>query len=305
MPITNFDKVELLLPMTGANNGTTFTDYSMRQRTVTRTGAITSTGQSKFAAYGSSGEFIGAEYLTIPHAAGFMFPDGTDFTIEGYFRFNSVASNKQLVSKWSGTASAANWTFQWVQSSAQLIFNFRAADGTTYVAAIDRSWSPSANTWYHLAVTRSGTDYRLFVDGVQLGATASVATGINQATSSAVEVGRTNGAAVNNDMYSQDVMITSGDAKYIENFTPPLRMTQRTLTRTNTGTDSHEYDRAVLFDWNGSQNAVGHTGGGFVVPDSEGDFVADDLIDLEYGVVFIKDGCGPICRGPVEVDPDA
>jgi hypothetical protein len=304
MPITNFDKVELLLPMTGANNGTTFTDYSMRQRAVTRTGAVTSTAQSKFTAYGSSGEFIGAEFLTISHVTEFMFPPGTDFTIGGYFYFNTVSANRQLLSKWTGTASANNWLFQWVQSTKVLTFHFRATNASTYIGTVQQSWSPSAGVWYYIEVSRAGTTYYLSVDGTMLGSVTE-ANGINQATTSPVEVGRTAAASVNNDMYAQDVFIVTGEALHTANFTPPDRMTQRTLTRANTGTDSHEYDRAVLFDWNGSQNAVGHTGGGFVAPDSDGDFVATDLIDLEYGVAFIKDGCGPICRGPVEVDPDA
>ena len=41
------------------------------------------------------------------------------------------------------------------------------------------------------------------------------------------------------------------------------------------------------------------------VPDASGDFVADDLIDLEYGVAFVKADYDPICRGPYAVDADA
>ena len=35
-------------------------------------------------------------------------------------------------------------------------------------AAIVRSWSPDANRWYHLAATRTGDTYRIYVDGVEL-----------------------------------------------------------------------------------------------------------------------------------------
>ena len=300
MAITNFDKIELLLPMTGDNNGTTFTDFSLRRRAVTRTGAITSTAQSKFAAYGSSGEFVGAEYLTIPHASGFMFPSGTDFTMGGYFRFNTITANRQLLGKWGGTTAENNWLWQWSQSTGVLVFHFRATNGSTYISTVQQSWSPTADTWYHLAVTRSGTNYRLFVDGVLLGSGLSEATGINQATVSAVTVGRLLTGAVNNDMYAQDVFILSGVALYTADFTPPARMTQRTLTRTNTGTDSHEYDRAILFDW----NSPGYSVAVAEIPDSSGNFVATDLIDLEYGLVFSEAEYDLICRGPYPVDGD-
>jgi hypothetical protein len=32
-------------------------------------------------------------------------------------------------------------------------------------------WNPTESTMYHIAACRSGTDLRLFVDGVQLGST--------------------------------------------------------------------------------------------------------------------------------------
>ena len=40
MAITDFDKCVLLLPMKGANNGTTFTNYAPKQAAVTVTGNI-------------------------------------------------------------------------------------------------------------------------------------------------------------------------------------------------------------------------------------------------------------------------
>ena len=32
-------------------------------------------------------------------------------------------------------------------------------------------WNPNTNTWYHVALTRTGNDWRYFDDGVQIGVT--------------------------------------------------------------------------------------------------------------------------------------
>jgi hypothetical protein len=307
MPITNFDKVELLLPMTGENNGTVFTDYSLRQRAVTLVGApVTSTAQSKFSAYGSSGSFpTDSDYLTIPYDSGFAFGSG-DFTIEAWARIATLdGTSGNAIFSISNTTDGSGGNFSVVLrvSGGQKTALQVSDNGTTQTNVIGAT-NVSSGAWHHFAGVRDGNTLRVFLNGVQ-DATGSFSSSL-WASPTTVRAGAWNITPSGGlQGHMQDLCITKGAAKYSDNFTPPARMTQRELTRTNTGTDSHEYDRAVLFDWSGSQNSAGHTGGGFVLPDSEGDFVASDLIDLEYGVAFIKDGCGPICRGPVEVDPDA
>lgn len=77
----------------------------------------------------------------------------------------------------------------------------------------------SPNTWHHIAVTRSGTTARIFVDG------ALQATG----TDSRNYTGYLNAHAVCNrtlgsGMYIQDIRVYVGTAKYTTNFTPPGAM---------------------------------------------------------------------------------
>jgi hypothetical protein len=304
MPITNFDKVELLLPMTGANNGTVFTDYSLRQRTVTRAGAVTSTAQSKFAAYGSSGLFNGStDWLQIAASDGLNIATG-DWYVGFYARPAQVAAAKYF---WSlrDVASVDTLGIQVTQPGADPT-KVRLAVGDTDASAweveITSTNSIAVDNWYHIAVNRSGSTFRLFLDGVIQGSATWAGTIAVGGQPLVIADGRvTGGALLPWSGHMQDFVFVKGDAVHTANFTPPARMTQRELTRTNTGTDSHEFDRAVLFDFNGGDHTGRHR---TVLPDSSGDFVADDLIDLEYGVAFIKDGCGPECRGPVLVDPD-
>jgi hypothetical protein len=303
MPITNFDKVELLLSMTGANNGTVFTDSSLRQRPVTRTGTVTSTAQSKFAAYGSSGLFNGStDWLQITASNGLNIATG-DWYVGFYARPAQVAAAKYF---WSlrDVASVDVRGIQVTQPSADATkVRFSAGDtnNAAYEVDITSTSSIAENTWYHIAVNRSGSTFRLFLDGVIQGSATWAGTIAVGGQPLVIADGRvTGGALLPWSGHMQDFIFVKGDPVYTANFTPPPRITQRTLTRTNTGIDSHEYDRAVLFDWDAPSASIVKS----FTPDSEGDFVASDLIDLEYGVAFIKDGCGPICRGPFEVDPD-
>jgi hypothetical protein len=300
--------------MTGANNGTVFTDFSLRKRVVTRFGDTkTVTAQSKFSAYGSSGLFDGTGD-TLESSIG---PIGTKlrdspFCFEGWFRPANISGVKSLVNVTNNTGKANNGTGDLTTNDGSTQCNFFIFDdkpsffratGATTAASIISSLSVSANTWAHIALTWDQTTLRIFVDG-DIGASST--DWHNYTTPTIAQVyaicGWFNGTNRNNQNFNghvQDFCIIKGVAKYTENFTPPARMTQRELTRTNTGTDSHEFDRAVLFDWAGSAYALRT-----VTPNASGNFTATNLIDLEYGVAMIKSGCDPVCRGPVAVDED-
>jgi hypothetical protein len=298
MPIKNFDKVELLLPMTGANNGTVFTDYSLRQRAVTRTGAVTSTAQSKFSAYGSSGYFNGSSYLSINDELSFP----GDFFVRGWVYAGSLPAN-------------ACFFGRQVQNPPGLALQFRVTS-SRYLQAVLRETSTAVtvtgttvlptNEWAFLELARVSGTIKIFLNGTE-DASASNSFDLSETNRKFVfggNIADLSGSDVFQQPYTghmQDWIIGKNGGGNTANYTPPARMTQRTLTRVNTGTDSHEFDRAVLFDFNGGDHTGRHR---TVLPDSSGDFVADDLIDLEYGVAFVKGGCGPECRGPVLVDPD-
>jgi hypothetical protein len=300
MPIANFDKVELLLPMTGANNGTVFTDRSLRQRTVTRTGAVTSTAQSKFAAYGSSGLFTtSVQYLTAGPAADWAFLNrgDTTWTVEAWVRPDTTGASRIIVD--TGGAATANVGFAvWIADNGAIAVRVvRGTSGTPAASITSSSGAVPNTTWSHVRVVSTNGAVEAFVDGISVG-TDTMSSPSTSNPETTLNIGR---YGVGNNLryagYMQDLAIWNGLNRGSEPV--PDRMTQRTLTRTNTGVDSHEYDRAVLFDWHGEGGQ-----GKSVIPDNDGNFEATDLIDLEYGVAFIRDGCSPVCRGPVEVDAD-
>jgi len=302
MPITNFDKVELLLPMTGANNGTVFTDYSLRKRLITRVGVVTSTAQSKFTAYGSSGFFnTSVQYLTAGAAVdwAFLHRGDTTWTIEGWIRPDTTGAARMIFDTGAASPSNIGVSF-YINNDGSVEFAVARATSGVYAAYIVSSADVVANTtWSSFRIISVNGAVQVFINNSSVG-TATMSSPSTSNPTTTLNIGR---YGVGNDAryagHMQDFAIWNGVNR--SGAPVPDRMTQRTLTRTNTGTDSHEYDRAVLFDWEAPGASVVKE----ITPDSEGDFVASDLIDLEYGAAFIKDGCGPICRGPVEVDPDA
>jgi len=83
------------------------------------------------------------------------------------------------------------------------------------------SWSPSINTWYHIAWCRSGSSLRAFVDGVQIGSTATNTNAYNGGTNYSV-IGASDASNTRSlNGFLDDLRITKGYARYTSNFTAP------------------------------------------------------------------------------------
>ena len=101
---------------------------------------------------------------------------------------------------------------------------FGKYDGTTSTQ-YTFSWTPVTGTWYHLAVARSGTALKAFVNGIQIGTTQTTSLSFSRAdTTTPFWIGR--GGANGNlnhyfSGYLDDLRVTSGYARYTANFIPP------------------------------------------------------------------------------------
>jgi formylglycine-generating enzyme required for sulfatase activity len=147
----------------GSNGGTTFTDESAAANAITRNGTVYSTAQAKFGE--SSVYFDGSDdrlRIGAGNDADFNFGSG-DFTIELYVRPNGTTSRVPISFLGGSYCNAEGWSitlsttfsFQTYNSGCNAVFN--QSGGTI-----------SANTWYHLAVTRSGSTIVGYLDGVQV-----------------------------------------------------------------------------------------------------------------------------------------
>ena len=199
-PVTNITNTSLLLNFTNAG----IYDATSKNDLETVGNAQISTTQSKWG--GSSISFDGTgDYLSAANTSRGLEMLTGDFTIECWIRFN-VVGNGQIV-----TGLAAANTIYWQYYTSQLAFG---QNNVANIAATN--WSPSSGVWYHIAVTRSGSTVRQFVDGTQLGSNATSSASFPNGP---IQIG--DGGAGGFNGYIQDLRITKGYARYTANFTAP------------------------------------------------------------------------------------
>lgn len=184
-----------------------------------------STARSKFG--GASALFDGSgDYLSIGSSADFNFGTG-DFTIEAqiYIAGNANANN-------SGNRDAC--VFSIVDNSfgtwgALVILGSSSTTGTgiqlyknqNTETNITATTTVSQSTWHHVAVSRSGSSVRIFLNGTQVGSTAtsSTAWGVDNRE---IRIGRLWDASFNDDWNGNiDELRISNSARYTANFTAP------------------------------------------------------------------------------------
>ena len=214
----SFANVSLLLKADGANGSTSFVDSSANAFAVSRAGStVISTGQSKYG--GTSTYFPGSSALLINDSNAFTF-DG-DFTMEAWVYMTSTSGYRSIISQWA----PSSFTFRVDNGRPYLAYRLGASDvgvqGTTTLV--------SANTWTHVAVSRSGSTIRLFVNGVQDATTATAAGAFGNSTNK-ISVGNVLTSVGAFDPYGggyafagyiDDLRVTKGVARYTTNFTPP------------------------------------------------------------------------------------
>jgi hypothetical protein len=210
----DYANVSLLLHGNGTNGSTTITDNSPSAKTATLVGDVQiSTDQSKFG--GSSIVFDKTVDRITYSSNDFAFGTG-DFTIELWMYSRDVGDRGILQTSDSagGLATATSngiWINQGFPSSGYLYVN--TANGTIATS----SAVLTVNQWAHIAVTRSGTTCRLFVNGNQVG---TITTASNLTATNLV-VGGYYSTAYLFDGYIDDLRITKGIARYTANFSPP------------------------------------------------------------------------------------
>lgn len=208
-----FANVVALLHFDGADASTTFTDVIGKTWTAGGNAQI-DTAQSKFG--GASGLFDGSgDSVSTPDSADFAFGAG-DFTIEAWVRVPNVTGTKVVACQW-GAAGQRSWIMQVVNSSLQFV---ASAAGTSPSVTIGTPGaSLSSNTWHHLAVTRNGSTWKAFVDGVAATQTASFT--MHNSTDGCYIGTQTNGSTSPFNGHIDDLRITKGVARYTSDFTPP------------------------------------------------------------------------------------
>ena len=160
------------------------------------------------------------DYLRAPSSVNWDFGTG-DFTIEAWCYFSSIVY-MSLAGKWSSGGYAWIVQFRAGDISSGNGIRFYTGNNGSLSSNYDFSWTPSTATWYHLALTRSGSSLRLFINGTQQGSTATIGSQVLSSTNGVCTVGASgDGFDQNWNGYIDDLRITKGAARYLTTFTPP------------------------------------------------------------------------------------
>ncbi len=216
----NFKNVTMLLHGNGTNGAqnNTFVDSSTNNFSITRNGNTT---QGTFSPYGSnwSNYFGGSsDYLTMPDNSNYVISG--DFTAEAWiFPTSFGGTNGNIVlAQWPG-GTATNQSFQfYVNSTGKvgLVYGISVVNA----AVAGTSLSCTLNTWNHIAVTRSGSTVRFFVNGSVDSTTATVAGSFND-SNGVMSVGRINASDSGYfSGYISNCRLVTGTALYTAAFTP-------------------------------------------------------------------------------------
>ncbi len=211
---------KLVLHTNGTDGSSTFTDSSSGAKTMTANGnAQIDTAQSKFG--GASGLFDGSgDYVSSADSADWTLGGGSgNFTLEAWVRFNSTSGEHAIASQYENLNNA--WWFGYKSSSGTM--RFQVSSGAVTTVLIDGSWSPSTNTWYHIALIRgwggNANDYGITVNGTVIG------TGTDSSPIPDLAGSFWAGRSANNDTLYFDGWIDeiriSNTARWTGNFTSP------------------------------------------------------------------------------------
>lgn len=237
-PLTAISGTQLLICQSA-----TFIDNSTNNFTITASGntqptTINPLGSSfgnylgyTAAGYGGSMRFDGAgDYLAIPNPTAFAF-GANNFTIELWVYIGDTNARKYILGP--GTDTPSHLKGFGLEIWGQQLSMWASSNGTGWnmlesdTAGNRGSTLLAANTWHHIAVTRSGDTFRSFVNGT-VEKTFTVSGSIFHDPTIPYNIGRV--AAGGGDFYYNGYMsnlrITRGQAIYTNNFVPPVAPVQ-------------------------------------------------------------------------------
>jgi hypothetical protein len=213
-PLTAISGTGLLLNTT---NGAIF-DNAMMNDLETVGNAQISTSVKKYGtgslAFDGTGDCLKSNPATTDLYA---FSSGA-FTIEMWFYITAFTNTYNSLYDSRPVSTQGAYPTIAIQNNGKLYYYVSSAERiATATSAI------STGQWYHLAVCRSGTSTKMFLDGTQVGSTYTDSTVYVNGTSRPV-IGAEGFNSPPNDSingYIDDLRITKGYARYTANFTPP------------------------------------------------------------------------------------
>ena len=159
--------------------------------------------------------------VTTPDAAEFTLAS-SDWVIETRIRFSSLVGPQTFMCHYNNVGNLRAWRWTFTGSGTNTMEWVGYSDGSTIITNMSRSWTPVADTWYAVAVERSGNNLRMYVDGAVLGAAEDVTGDSYFNSTQALMIGAINSSGVIQEFlgWMDDLRWTVGAARYSGAYTP-------------------------------------------------------------------------------------
>lgn len=204
--------------MDGSDEGTTYTDSSSKNHTITANGnANTETSIKKFGTASHEGDGTG-DYLSIPDSADWDIGIGGGygsalFTLEGWIRSSDITKSSNDVCGFGASGRPHQWLLRGhYDNGGTQYLDWQWWNGTSFSNISDTltNLSFSQDTWYHVAVSYDGTTTSFYFNGSRVGTSTDA---YASRSSNIMRVGGAdNGSSWHG--YIDDFRITKGVSRY-------------------------------------------------------------------------------------------
>ena len=187
-------------------------------------GVYVNTTQKEFGT--GSARFDGGSYLSVPDHADWNFGTG-DFTIDFWARFNALPGDGAYQGFYGQYISTDFFHLYLINSGGVYTLKVSAMTASAYAARYNYTWTPSVDTWYHIAFVRNGSNFYLFIGGdSKTWTTVDTAISTNSLPDSTavLTIGATTDSAGLHyfNGWMDEVRVSKGIARWTANFTPPV-----------------------------------------------------------------------------------
>ena len=200
-------------------SGTTFTDSSINNLTLTSTNGASHAGTGPFG--GPAMSFVRGSSQYVSSASTALCDFGTDdFTIDFWFNMNSgTATNTRMHALNIGAGTSTNVSFDF-NDSGYGIWAYWMSGGSNYIRQSGNYYNDGL--WHHCAFVRDNGTCRLWVDGVYIGGLSYTS---QIGATQSLYIGSASGSSQYWDGYIDEVRIIKGTALWrgANNFSVPTR----------------------------------------------------------------------------------
>ena len=140
---------------------------------------------------------------------------GGNYTMEGWFNFRDTTVSQALVSKFHDFSYSRSWEMRYDSTGT---ISFMTNHGTAYT--LSTAFTPTAGTWYHIAVTRNAHIKYIYIDGVRSSSQNGGTGGALFENNAFLYIGARPNNTLHFNGYMQDLRL-SPYVRYTNTFTPP------------------------------------------------------------------------------------